>query len=197
MQPYIKQHGVGDLQFKYFTPEAVSWYDPLKPYTKLEYDWVIDNVPLENQVVIDAGSHHGNYAVVFKGAYMIYCFEMVGDFAFYTQENLLLNGVEDFMVFPERLDDFNTTKEFLSHKPDIYKVDIEGDEFRLLPVEIKQNPQVHTWIVEVHPWGGKPDDIAKLFDGYELLKVDREQMKVRPYTLGETWPTHATLIARR
>jgi len=81
--------------------------------------------------------------------------------------------------------------------PDIYKMDIEGAEFDTLPAELEQNPQVHTWILELHPAGGDPNTLAKLFEGFELLKVDREQMIVRPYVIGESWPTHATLIARK
>jgi hypothetical protein len=197
MQPYTKQHGIGDLQFTFFTEEAVAWYDPLKPYTFIEYQWVIDNVPLEGQVVVDAGAHHGNYAIVFKGAYAIYAFEMNPDFALYAQENLKLNDVGNYSVFPQRLTEFNTVGKFMGQKPDIYKMDIESDEFHVLPVELRENPQVHTWIVEVHPWGGDPNDIARLFSGYNLLKVDREAMKVRPYRIGETWKSHATLIATK
>lgn len=197
MQSYIRPLGVGDLQFKYFTEEAVEWYDPIKPYTKLEYEWVLENLDLEGQVVIDAGSHHGNYAIVFKGCYMLYCIEVVPEFVQYTRENLDLNGIRNYWAWPMRLTADNVSSSVVGQKPDIYKMDIEGGEFQALPVELRENPQVHTWIVEVHPWAGQPNDIAKLFPKrYELLKVDREAMKVRPYMIGEDWTTHATLIAR-
>lgn len=38
--PYIKPLGVGGLDFFFANEEAQAWYDPLKPYTKLEYEWV-------------------------------------------------------------------------------------------------------------------------------------------------------------
>ena len=196
--PYIKDHGIEGLQFKFNTPEATAWYDPLKPYTLLEYQWVRENLDLENQVVVDAGAHHGNYAVVFKGAYYIVCFEMVPMYCRFCFDNLQLNGIEASAVNCVTLAPDIASRSMMDHMPDIYKMDIEGDEFSVLPVELEQNPQVHTWIVEVHPDHGNPDFIASLFDeGFELLKVDREKMVIRPYAIGEKWPTHSTLIARK
>ena len=52
-------------RFFFATSQASEWYDPLKPYAKLEYEWVIQNIPLKNQAIIDAGAHHGQYSVVF------------------------------------------------------------------------------------------------------------------------------------
>jgi len=195
--PYVKDHGIEGLQFKFYTPEATAWYDPLKPYTLLEYQWVRENLDLENQVVVDAGAHHGNYAVVFKGAYYIVCFEMVPDYCRFCFDNLQLNGIEAAAVNGVRLTAAQTARSMMDHLPDIYKMDIEGDEFSVLPVELEQNPQVHTWILELHPVGTDPNVLAKLFKGFELLKVDREKMVVRPYVIGEKWPTHSTLIARK
>jgi hypothetical protein len=84
-------------------------------------------------------------------------------------------------------------------KPTVYKMDIEGAEFELMPQEIDDLPSVHTWIVEIHPNAGDPNIIAGAFADrkFDLLKVDRERMIVRPYELGERWLTHATLIARK
>ncbi len=63
-EPYIGKHGIGDLDFFFATPEAVLWYDPLKPYTLLEYEWVKENVDF-SRMVFDIGSHHGNYTALF------------------------------------------------------------------------------------------------------------------------------------
>ena len=63
-----KKHGIDNLLFIFSNKEAYDWYYPLKPYTLLEYKWVRDNLVLEGKQVIDAGCHHGNYAIVFKPA---------------------------------------------------------------------------------------------------------------------------------
>lgn len=194
--PYIKDHGIEDLKFQFFTLEATDWYDPLKPYTLLEYQWVRENVRLENQVVIDAGAHHGNYAVVFKGAYNIVCYEMIHQYCVFCYENLKLNGIEYFSVDGLRLSPSDLTNP--PQPADIYKMDIEGMEFQIFALELERNPQVHTWILELHPTAGDPNQIAFMLEnGFDLLKVDRESMTVRPYVIGEKWPTHATLIARK
>ena len=66
--PYIKEIRLrnGDFRFFVATPEAQSWYDPLKPYARLEYEWVLDNIPLKDQKIIDGGAHHGQYSLVFS-----------------------------------------------------------------------------------------------------------------------------------
>lgn len=194
--PYQIDHGIADLKFMVMNAEAKAWYDPMKPYTKLEYDWVRDNLDLEGQVVVDAGAHHGHYAIVFKGAYNIVCFEMIHLNARFCNYNLNLNKVPYYAVNLVQLTAENTCRKYMAQAPDIYKMDIEGDEFSVLPVELQQNPQVHTWILELHPVKD-PNILAKILTGFELLKVDRENMKVRPYKIGESWPTHATLIARK
>jgi hypothetical protein len=86
-----------------------------------------------------------------------------------------------------------------NRRPGIYKCDIEGSEFELFPHELHRFPSVHTWIVEIHPAQGDPNELARMFiaAGFELLKVCRDSLTVRPYALGEKWKTHATLIARK
>ena len=190
----IKAHGIGNLQFIHFNAESVNWYDPLKEYTLIEYQWVRDNCKLEGETVIDAGCHHGNYAVVFKPAFVVAVDNVISNCS-YAKSNMILNDM-DFVVQHETLgaDGVKTNR-----RPSIYKVDIEGAEFQLFPDEMKRFPSVKTWIVEVHPKQGDPNRIAGMFldAGFELLKVDRETMTVRPYELGEHWPEHSTLIAER
>jgi hypothetical protein len=190
----IKPHGIGALQFQYFNDEARQWYDPLKPYTLLEYEWVRDNCKLDGETVIDAGCHHGNYAVVFAPAFVI-AVDSVLAHCNYAKSNMALNGME-FVVQCLTLGE----KGVKTNKcPTIYKVDIEGAEFRLFPAELLRYPSVKTWIVEIHPADGDPNDLAIMFRdaGFELLKVCRDSLTVRPYTVGEKWATHATLIARK
>jgi hypothetical protein len=217
-EPYIKPHGIGDLRFFFATEEARNWYDPLKPYTKLEYEWVWKNVHfVENGNVgdiVDAGCHHGNYAVLFaqQDGVRLHCVDCVKNFLDITEINLKLNedvtegygtdldGKIEYNLYHHRLAKgagFFSITEY--DRIDVYKMDIEGSEFELMPEEIDDFPTVHTWIVEIHPHAGDPNVIAQAFAdrGFELLKVDRERMVVRPYELGERWQTHATLIARK
>jgi len=202
-EPYIKPHGIGNLRFFYANEEARAWYDPLKPYTLLEYEWIRENVDFWHQIVIDAGVHHGNYAVVFYDAGFIFGFDIVQSNIDIADVNINLNfrgqSYPGYKLINTRLGKGNGAKKHIALDPTIYKMDIEGSEFELMPQEIDDLPTVHTWIVEIHPHAGDPNTIAQAFAdrGFELLKVDRERMVVRPYVLGERWLTHATLIARK
>lgn len=192
--PYINPHGIGDLKFKFFNQEAADWYDPLKPYTLLEYEWVRENCKLDGATAIDAGCHHGNYSVVFKPAFVIAVDNIMSNCNI-AKINLTLNDMQAQAIFQTLGEEGIKT----NRKPEIYKIDIEGAEFQLLPHEIDRFPSVKTWIVEIHPGQGDPNHIARDFAerGFELLKVDREENDVREYLVGEYWRTHATLIARK
>jgi hypothetical protein len=199
MFPYIIDHGIPGLRFTVWNDEGKAWYDPLKPYTLLEYEWVKSALELTPEtIIVDAGCHHGNYSIVFKPAFVI-AIDCVPDNVQRAKENLLLNGMS-FEVKHQTLGEYGANiPDDWSWQPDIYKCDIEGDEFKLIPHEIDRFPSVHTWIIEIHPRKGSPDALARALveRGYELLKVDRERMIVRDYKLGEAWPTHATLIGKR
>ena len=194
MLPDIKPHGVADLQFIFHNQEARDWYGPLKPYTLLEYEWVRDNCKLDGATVIDAGCHHGNYSVVFKPAFVIAVDNVLANCNF-AKANMDLNGV----AYSVQCLTLGTTGVKTNKRPSIYKVDIEGAEFQLFPAELMRYPSVRTWIVEIHPANGSPNDLAIMFRdaGFGLLKVCRESMTVRPYAVGERWNGHATLIARK
>lgn len=194
MPAYIKPHGIADLQFQYFNAEATAWYDPLKPYTLLEYEWVRDNCKLEGETVIDAGCHHGNYSIVFKPAFVVAVDNVMSNCNF-AKSNMQLNDME-FTVTCQTLGAEGVKT---NRKPSIYKCDIEGSEFELFPAELRRFPSVKTWIVEIHPAQGDPNKLAQMFldAGFELLKVCREAMAVRLYKIGETWKSHSTLIARK
>jgi len=190
--PIIKPHGVGDLQFGFYNSEAFAWYDPLKPYTLLEYEWVRKMRDLEGITVIDAGCHHGNYSVIFKPAHVI-AVDSSSECLDFAAENMRLNGLS----FETRLQTLGTEGVQTDREVSIYKCDIEGAEFELFPNEIDRFPLVKTWIVEIHPKRGNPDTIAREFAerGFELLKVCRETLSVKPYQIGDAWKSHATLIA--
>ena len=61
---YVIDHGIEGLKFLVGSQEGKEWYDPIKPYTLLEYQWVLDNVPMDG-MVLDCGAHHGHYSIVF------------------------------------------------------------------------------------------------------------------------------------
>lgn len=193
----IKNHGILDLKFDFLNKEAFDWYDPLKPYTLLEYEWVLTNVNFYDQIVADVGCHHGNYAIVFKGASEVIGVDINKESCMICERNMKLNDVAGEVIHAkmEKGYGFNSITDKL---PSVYKMDIEGYEFDLFPEELEKNPQVHTWILELHPSIGRdPNTIADIFKNFELLKVDREIMSVVQYDRNKKWKTHATLIARK
>lgn len=193
----IKKHGIKDLKFKFANQEAIDWYLPLKPYTKLEYEWVLANVPFENEIVADVGSHHGNYAIIFKGAKEVICIDINKENCKICEQNLLLNDVTG-QVIHGKIEATRGFNYFTAKLPVVYKMDIEGYEFDVFPMELINNPQVHTWILEIHPSVGRdPNKIIDMFEGFEILKVDRELLKVVPYNREGKWKSHATVIARK
>jgi len=194
----VINHGIDDLLFECFTDEAFKWYYPLKPYTLLEYQWVRNNIPLVDNktIVIDAGCHHGNYSVVFKPAFVI-AVDCNREFLKYAVQNMELNDMK-FVTISKELGNVGLIED-MPINVDIYKVDIEGDEFKLFPHELDNFPSVKTWIVEIHPKYGDPETIAKYFweRNFMIKKVDRDAMQVRDYIREEKWNGHATLIARK
>lgn len=215
---FFKPHGIRDYNFFFGTQEAVDWYLPLKPYTKLEYEWVLENIPLCRQRVIDAGSHHGNYAIIFGDCAHLVCVDPFMHNIQLTEHNLLINsmtaelvwgavakerGARMFEYRPNgRLSERGTveveTYKMVDIDPlaNIIKLDVEGAEFEILPGAISEMQHCHTWIIEVHPQYGNPDDIAKAFSEWDLLWVNRDTLEVEPYNIGTRWKTQATVIAR-
>jgi len=218
-ESYAIPLGVRDFKFLVCTDEARAWYDPIKPYTKLEYQWVLDNLLIDGRRVIDAGGHHGHYSIIFKGAHLT----IVEPFYHNLQiiwKNMELNGIEyryemgvvgrnrglrNFHLTSNGYFDNDSGTQVecfklceIDHDANIVKLDVEGAEFEILPRQIDDLPYCDTWIIEIHPSHGNPDDIANAFDvrGFELLKVNRKKMIVEPYQYDD-WPTHATLIARK
>jgi FkbM family methyltransferase len=216
---FFKPLGVRDFNYFFGTQQAVDWYLPLKPYTKLEYEWVLENVPLEGQRVIDAGCHQGNYAVILGQGSRLTCVDpFMGNISL-TEHNLLINDLKAEMVWGAvareqgrrkfeyrsngRLSDAGAveveayTLTDIDPHANVVKLDVEGAEFEILPDAIAQMKHCHTWIIEVHPQYGDPDEIATAFDGWELLWVNRDTLEVEPYNIGTSWKIQATLIARK
>lgn len=224
-EPYIipiKLERFYDVRFLVATEQARDWYDPPKPYTTLEYQWVVDNVQ-PGGVAIDAGSHHGHYAIILAAfMYRVTPVDAHLSNCALTDANISMNfndytraihcavagkdGTRRFsgisngqLINAGGVEIEARTLEHIEPLASLVKLDVEGAEFEIIPASIDKLPECKTWIIEIHPHEGQPDSIIKLFfeRGYEVLKVDREAMEVRPYVLGEPWYSHATVIARR
>ena len=219
MQPYVIDHLDG-LKFRVGTEEAREWYDPMKPYTELEYRWVFENISLKKKNILDCGAHHGHYSILFGKRGFVIAVEPYYHNVTMIEKNIVLNGLENkcdihygavaksagmrpfVNASNGRLaDGAGTTVECMTMRQimpnaQIVKIDIEGGEFEILPEQIDSLPECEVWIIEIHPQFGDPETIAAGFKDWELLKVNREKMTVEPYQ-HDKWQTHATLIARK
>jgi FkbM family methyltransferase len=224
--PYKKKMSVKGIEASFFfaTEQAKEWYDPIKPYAKLEYEWVLDNVELKNKNIIDCGSHHGQYSVVLGLGAGNNCnlisVDPIAMNCTLTEINLLLNGITPQIVqcaitTSEKIINFsNQSNGFISNNgslsvqgrklssimpnAEVVKLDIEGHEFEMLNQALNEMDNVQTWIIEVHPHTGKnPDDLIKMLlnKRYKIYWVNRQLNKVEPYILNTTWHIHSTIFA--
>lgn len=212
---------VRDLKFNVHTEEGRQWYDPIKPYTALEYEWVLDNVDLTGKI-LELGGHHGHYSVVLasKGGGLLVV-EPHPDNCEIILDNLDING-QSATVYKGAVTSYDGECSFTgetngrvipfgkmtvrcetmkSLMPDaqVVKMDIEGGEFSILPAGIEEMPHVHTWIIELHPYWNNPHELCAAFIkmGFLALKVDRKRMRVTEYDMIDDWETHATCIFLR
>ena len=228
-EPYVKKLDIDGIEarFLFATAQARDWYDPIKPYAKLEYEWVIRNVTLNGQNVLDGGAHHGQYSVVLalgatQGCYLI----SVDPFPMncsLTEVNLCLNGKKPRIekcalsdkngdVHFERKSNgkiitdgggmlvASRTIQSLLPNANVVKLDVEGAEYSILPSAIDELDNVHTYILEIHPHGNPhPDTLIEplIARDYEIYYVNREKNIVEPYKLGTYWNIHSTIFARR
>jgi len=215
-----------DADFFYGTSQAQTWYDPLKPYAKLEYEWVLDNIDLKGKKILDGGAHHGQYSVVFaKGGDANSELKVVDPVpmnCLMTEINMRINDLNFEIVQGAistqkgeatfttesngRLSDKGnlTVKTFtlseLMPDVEVIKLDVEGHEFSIIPHEIDKLTKVTDWIVEVHPFGtNNPEELITLFKekGFEVLWVNRDKNIVEKYVPGTEWKIHSTIFATR
>lgn len=227
-QPYKKKLDIKgiDAWFFYGTEQAREWYDPLKPYATLEYEWVLKNIQLEGQNIADCGSHHGQYSVVFaagaKGNCNLLAVDPMPMNCVLTEVNLSLNhlkgSIEQCAITTKETEIrfSNQSNGFISESggmvvkgrklsalmpnAQVVKLDIEGHEFVMLPQALEEMKDVHSWIIEVHPTvENNPDTLAQwlLDKGYSLDWVNRDKNVVEPYQLGTKWAIHTTIFARK
>ncbi len=220
-EPYVIPLGLKGRYFRVENEQGKSWYDPMKWYTLLEYRWVVENVPLAGEHVIDAGGHHGHYSLVLAGDNTLRIVEPHPDNLAIIKRNLAENEL-DAEVIEGAIAGEAGIRQFSGETngrlvncgafavdcweldmidPDagIIKLDIEGGEYDIFPGAIDKMAKAHTWIIELHPQYGNPNLICSEFlkRGYNALKVCRVHGKVEPYDINEPWETHATVIFRR
>ena len=227
-QPYkTKQYVKGlEIQFLHATQQGAEWYDPIKPYARLEYEWVLENIQLVGQHIADCGAHHGHYSIILgkgqKNRGRLLAIDPMQMNCAITEVNLLLNGIqariEECAVTTVNgsVHFSNQSNGFISHsgkmmvqgkklstlmpEANVVKLDIEGHEFDVAPQALNEMKHVHSWIVEVHPTTKhRPDDIIRLFleRGYLVNWVNRKKNVVEPYKLGTVWQSHSTIFATR
>lgn len=224
--PYIVDMNLSYISGRFFiaTPQASVWYDPINPHAKLEYEWVLENVPLQGKKIVDGGAHHGQYSVVFalganRDCELISVDPSLSNLAI-TEINLKLNGCEaelkrfaitenegsvnfsnnsNGMVINSggvRVTSERLTK--IGKDADVVKLDIEGSEFGVVPDSIDEMSNVQTWIVEVHPYSGNsPNSLIDCFrsTGYDLLWVNRQSNTIEKYKDSANWDIHSTIFA--
>ena len=221
-EPYVIPMGIKNRYFMVETQEAKDWYDPMKWYTRLEYEWVVDNVKLDGAKVLECGGHHGHYSLVLsENNYMVIA-EPHPDNVNIINLNLAENNLTDADVFHGAVAKENGKRWFsgqtngrlvpgggfevncktldgLMPEAEIIKLDIEGGEYEILPEGIEKMPNAHTWIIELHPQFGNPNLICREFLklGFEASKVCRTHRRVEVYDSSEYWDSHATVIFRR
>lgn len=217
--------GVRDLDFFFATPMAVDWYKPPKDYVRLEYEWVLDNVKLEGQNVIDGGAHHGHYSLILAQGYPSQltavdpqesnCAIWRANMSMFANcpvsiirapiwpknERIWFSGESNGHVNNVGTQGQGEWMqafplEEIDPNAEVVKLDIEGIEYLLIPQS--KLPKVHTWIVEVHH-PGPAAELADYFihNTYQVDWVNRETMTVEPYPVGHEWTGHGTLFARR
>lgn len=219
----VAGHGI---RFLFATPQAVEWYRPLAPHLLAEFEWVAERIGGRGERIVDAGAYHGLYSLVFgavAGAGSeIACVDPVPSNCAIIEANLALNGLRARIVeaavttrdgpvsFTDascgRIQEDGTVSCSGLRLPSIMadatvvKIDIEGAEATVLPSQIDEMPDVHTWIVEVHPdFGVDVPAILELFvaRGYALHYLDRDSARVLPLDPAKPWSGRTAFMATR
>jgi FkbM family methyltransferase len=226
-QPYIRALEIEGcpIRFFYATAQAASWYDPLSDKNRRELEWLIANLGLEGQSIIDAGAFHGLYTIVFAKAAgalgEVVAVDPVSSNVAVIEVNLAINGlrgrVESCAIsnaegevgfsaascghIVGRGGIHRPSRRLRSIMPDatVVKLDIEGAEFEVVPAQIEELPAARIWIVEIHPARGR--DPLVILDTFRTRPFDLwwghpVKGQMERYA-GEPWITRSTLVAIR
>ena len=226
-QPYIGALEIAGcpIRFFYATAQAASWYDPLKEKNRRELEWLVANIDLEGQKIIDAGAYHGLYATIFAKAAgdlgEVVAVDPVSSNQAVIEVNLAINGlrgrIESCVVsntegevrfspascghIINRGGISRPSRRLRSIMPEatVVKLDIEGAEFEVVPAQIDELPAARIWIVEIHPGRGRdPNLILGAFRerAFDLWWGHPVSGQMERYA-GELWTTRSTLVAIR
>lgn len=226
-RPFIQELEIAGDRQRFFvaTAQSADWYHPFKEKNRRELEWLVANLDLAGQRIIDAGAFHGLYTTTFARAAcaegMVVAVDPVASNCAVIEANLAINGlsvrIENCAISNQdgevafSLDSCGhivesggvkvTAKRLASVLPDatVLKIDIEGAEFTVIPEQIDEMTEARTWIVEIHPgMGGDPAVVTGAFRdrGYDLWWAEPSSDRFQPYA-GEPWKARTTLIARR
>jgi len=226
-KPFIQDLEIEGAPLRFFvaTAQSADWYCPMKPRNKAELEWLVANLDLGGERIIDAGAYHGLYTLAFAKtagpAGQVTAVDPVTSNCAIMEANLALNGlsaeVENFAI-SNKAGKVSFSKGSCGHilpsgdhwvqarrlrdlVPDatVVKCDIEGEEFSVIPAQVDEMNKVRAWIVEIHPGPDRnPRTLVDTFAsrGYRLLWSGSPDGRIVPYE-GETISERITLIALR
>lgn len=227
-KPFIATLPVGEPPIRFFhgTAQAADWYSPLGPHLIAEFEWVKQHIARKVENIIDAGAFHGLYSMVLANAAgpgsRVIAVDPVESNGAIMEANFALNHLS-IEIVKAVISDTESTQRFTREScgkisdsgalavagrtlpsimadATIVKLDIEGAEFSVLPLQLDEMHRVHTWIVEIHPgYGSDPRTLLNLFRErpFQLFKLERHSATLIPLNKDETWNDRATLIALR
>ena len=226
-QPYVRTLEIDGAPIRFFhaTAQAADWYDPFKPRNRRELEWLLANLPLQGQKIIDAGAFHGLYTTVFAKAAgergEVVAVDPVASNQAVIEVNLAINGLHgriEGCAVSNAEGEVGFSRASCGHivargglrcpsrrlrsimpEATVVKLDIEGAEFGVVPAQIDELPGALAWIVEIHPGKGRrPDDVIEPFRarGFGLWWNEPAAGEIKPYA-GELWSARTTLIALR
>ncbi len=220
-QPRVVNVSLPSSSFRFYigTRQAADWYDPPKAHTLAEYAWVLANIDFAQARVIDVGAHHGHYSLVFAKAdptpERVVAVEPHPANCALIEVNAALNDADiDILqasiakergtvnILPRansRIFKYGKISVSSLHLSDVMKgatvvkLDVEGAEFEIIPDQIDEMPDTHTWIIELHPAYGNPRSLTREFldRGFQASMLDREKNSVTQYEQGDEL-SHAT-----
>lgn len=213
------------VRFLLATPQAADWYDPLKAANRRELEWLIAHVAPGAETIVDAGAFHGLYGTVLGKAAgvgaRVVAIDPVPANCAVSEANLALNGVESKVVCAAVSNTSGNVRfsrdtcgrvlpsggievradriAAIAPEADVVKLDIEGEEFVVVPDQIDECARVRAWIVEIHPGrGGDPSRVTGAFasKGFSLWWSRPDGGAIEPYD-GQEWRHRGTLVALR